>query len=159
MSVEASLPGPLSDTVGAGDSVHGTLLSEIDRLGLSGRALSELTTETLQEVLTLASQVAGVNCTRAGCQPPTREAVEVTETVPTCSTLLTTFPDACKLLAVTLSIISTLSTVAVLTNISSALLCIWNKDPKLCPLLLGTITMFARSGARLLWTNVASSEK
>ena len=75
VSVEASLPGPLSDTVGAGDSVHGTLLSEIDRLGLSGRALSELTAETLQDVLTLASQVAGVNCTRAGCQPPTREEV------------------------------------------------------------------------------------
>jgi fructokinase len=75
VSVEASLPGPLSDTVGAGDSVHGTLLSEIDRLGLSGHALSELNAESLREVLTLASRVAGVNCTRAGCQPPTREEV------------------------------------------------------------------------------------
>ena len=75
VSVEASMPGQLSDTVGAGDSVHGTLLSEIERLELSGRALSELTAETLQEVLTLASQEAGVNSTRAGCQPPTREEV------------------------------------------------------------------------------------
>ncbi len=40
--VSAFLPGLLSDTVGAGDSVNGTLLSEIDRLGLVGQQLSEL---------------------------------------------------------------------------------------------------------------------
>ena len=73
--VSASLPGPLSDTVGAGDSVHGTLLSEIDRLDLVGQQLSELNESQLTDVLLLASRVAGVNCTRAGCQPPTREEV------------------------------------------------------------------------------------
>jgi fructokinase len=73
--VSASLPGPLSDTVGAGDSVHGTLLSEIDRLGLVGQQLSELNEPQLTEILLLASRVAGVNCTRAGCQPPTRAEV------------------------------------------------------------------------------------
>ncbi|MDG1157251.1 MAG: carbohydrate kinase [Litorivicinaceae bacterium] len=76
VSVEASLPGPLSDTVGAGDSVQGTLLSEIDRLGLSDHALFELGAESLREILTFAARVAGVNCTRAGCQPPTREEVK-----------------------------------------------------------------------------------
>ena len=73
--VSASLPGPLSDTVGAGDSVHGTLLSEIDRLGLVGQQLSELNGSQLVEILLLASRVAGLNCTRAGCQPPTRAEV------------------------------------------------------------------------------------
>ncbi len=73
--VSASLPGPLSDTVGAGDSVHGTLLSEIDRLGLLGQQLSELNASQLTQILLLASRVAGVNCARAGCQPPTRKEV------------------------------------------------------------------------------------
>ncbi len=73
--VSASLPGPLSDTVGAGDSVHGTLLSEIDRLGLVGQQLSELNEAQLTKILLLASRVAGVNCTRTGCQPPTRKEV------------------------------------------------------------------------------------
>ena len=73
--VSASLPGPLSDTVGAGDSVHGTLLSEIDRLGLIGQQLSELNESQLTEILLLAARVAGVNCTRAGCQTPTRAEV------------------------------------------------------------------------------------
>jgi len=73
--VSASLPGPLSDTVGAGDSVHGTLLSEIDRLDLVGQQLSELNESQLTDMLLLASRVAGVNCTRAGCQPPTRAEI------------------------------------------------------------------------------------
>jgi len=77
ISAQASafLPGPLSDTVGAGDSVHGTLLSEIDRLGLVGQQLSELNESQLTDILLLASRVAGVNCTRPGCQPPTRAEV------------------------------------------------------------------------------------
>ena len=73
--VSAALPGPLSDTVGAGDSVHGALLSEIDRLDLVGQQLSELNGPQLEEILLLASRVAGVNCTRAGCQPPMRAEV------------------------------------------------------------------------------------
>lgn len=73
MNIEISLRGAKSDTVGAKDSVRGTLLSEIDRSGLFGNALSRLDADNLKEVLTLASQVAGVNCTRAGCRPQTRE--------------------------------------------------------------------------------------
>jgi len=76
--VGASLPGPLSDTVGAGDSVHGTLLAEIDRLQIAGDKLSQLNQPSLSEILTLASRVAGMNCTRAGCQPPTRKEVDAT---------------------------------------------------------------------------------
>ena len=73
--VDASLPGPLTDTVGAGDSVHGTLLAEIDRRRISGDELSQLDQLSLFEILTLASRVAGINCTRAGCQPPGRDEV------------------------------------------------------------------------------------
>lgn len=75
VSVPASLPGSLADTVGAGDSVHGTLLAEIDRLKITPREFADLDAETLEGILRLASQVAGVNCTRVGCQPPTREEI------------------------------------------------------------------------------------
>ena len=73
--MEAALPGKLVDVVGAGDSVHGTLLSETDRLGLTGKQVAYLDESQLHEILTLASKVAGVNCTRVGCQPPTRQEV------------------------------------------------------------------------------------
>ena len=72
-SAPAVLPGIMADTVGAGDSIHGTLLAEIDRLALSPESLAQLDQDTLDAMLTLATQVAGVNCTRVGCQPPTRE--------------------------------------------------------------------------------------
>jgi fructokinase len=75
VEVEATLPGLLVDVVGAGDSVHGALLSEIDRLGLMGQQLAHLDVSRLNGILTLASRVAGVNCTRVGCQPPTRQEV------------------------------------------------------------------------------------
>ena len=55
--------------------MHGTFLSEIDRLGLVGQQLSELNESQLTKILVLASRVAGVNCKRAGCQPPTRKEV------------------------------------------------------------------------------------
>ena len=75
VEVEAALPGKLVDVVGAGDTVQGTLLSEIDRLGLVGQQLAHLDASQLNEILTLASRAAGVNCTRVGCQPPTRQEV------------------------------------------------------------------------------------
>lgn len=73
--VSASLPGMLVDTVGAGDSVQGTLIAEVDRLGLDRQGLAGLNSSDLHDLLTLAAQVAGVNCTRTGCQPPTRDEV------------------------------------------------------------------------------------
>jgi len=75
VEVDATLPGLLVDVVGAGDSVHGALLSEIDRLGLMGQQLAHLDVSRLKGILTLASRVAGINCTRVGCQPPTRQEV------------------------------------------------------------------------------------
>jgi fructokinase len=73
--VPAVLPGVLADTVGAGDSLHGALLSEIERLNLIGDQMSRLDKDQLSEILTFAAQAAGINCTRAGCQPPTRQEI------------------------------------------------------------------------------------
>ena len=74
-AVSAYLPGQLLDTVGAGDTVQGTLLSELDRLSLNPESLRDLDQVTLESILTLAAQVAGINCTRTGCQPPTLDEV------------------------------------------------------------------------------------
>ena len=74
-AVSAYLPGQLLDTVGAGDTVQGTLLSELNRLSLNPESLEALDQVTLESILTLAAQVAGINCTRAGCQPPTLDEV------------------------------------------------------------------------------------
>ncbi|HCL69305.1 MAG TPA: hypothetical protein DIC49_07285 [Gammaproteobacteria bacterium] len=73
--VPAVLPGVLADTVGAGDSLHGALLSEIERLNLMGDQMSGLDRDQLLEILIFAVQAAGINCTRAGCQPPTRQEI------------------------------------------------------------------------------------
>ena len=71
----AYLPGQLLDTVGAGDTVQGALLSELDRLSLNPESLRALDQVTLESILTLAAQIAGINCTRLGCQPPTLDEV------------------------------------------------------------------------------------
>ena len=73
--VPAVLPGVLADTVGAGDSLHGALLSEIERLNLIGDQMLRLDKDQLSNILTFAAQAAGINCTRAGCQPPTRQQI------------------------------------------------------------------------------------
>jgi hypothetical protein len=58
-----------------------------------------------------------------------------------------TVPLALMLPCEMLFIISTLSTVAPLMNISSELLSIWNKDPKALSCALGTITIELICGA------------
>ena len=60
---------------------------------------------------------------------------------------VTTVPDATNWLAPSAVIIYTSSTVAPLMKISSAAESIWNRDPKLCPDWLGTITAVSKSGA------------
>ncbi|HAN80012.1 MAG TPA: hypothetical protein DCQ47_01035 [Gammaproteobacteria bacterium] len=73
--VPSVLPGVIADTVGAGDSLHGALLSEIERLNLIGDQMAQLDANQLSEILTFSAQSAGINCTRVGCQPPTRQEV------------------------------------------------------------------------------------
>jgi fructokinase len=70
-------PPQFGDTVGAGDSMMaGTLtaLAELDALQ-PGR-LAALDGETLTDVLRFGAVVAGLNCAKKGCHPPSRAQVD-----------------------------------------------------------------------------------
>ncbi|GAB4116689.1 MAG: carbohydrate kinase [Roseiflexaceae bacterium] len=63
----------LADTVGAGDTFNGGFLVALaEREALSRQALAELAPDQLSAALRMASAAAALNCTRAGCDPPTR---------------------------------------------------------------------------------------
>jgi fructokinase len=65
-------PGPIEDTVGAGDTFQAALLAGLSRMGaLDPAALSGLDGDSLRDLGQWAAQAAGVTCSRAGCQPPT----------------------------------------------------------------------------------------
>lgn len=67
----------LADTIGAGDSFNGGLLSGLLERGVKSReALLQLPAERLQETLRYAAAVAALTCTRPGADPPRREVVE-----------------------------------------------------------------------------------
>lgn len=62
------------DAVGAGDTVTGTLLAQLAARGLTDKAsVAALDADTIKELLTFSMGAAAVNCTRAGCNPPTPE--------------------------------------------------------------------------------------
>ena len=63
--------GTLIDTVGAGDTFMGTVLSDLNGAGLlTQTALSELTPVRLKDLLSRAAKAAALNCRREGCDPP-----------------------------------------------------------------------------------------
>ena len=65
------------DTVGAGDSFMGAALVWIAERGISDlEGLWELSSEMLAELLEFATHAASINCTRAGCSPPTRDEID-----------------------------------------------------------------------------------
>lgn len=67
----------LADTVGAGDSFTATLLAGLAELGaLSPTGLETLTPDALTALLRRANIAAAFNCTREGCNPPTRDELE-----------------------------------------------------------------------------------
>ena len=69
--VPAHPVGTLIDTVGAGDTFMGTVLSDLNGAGLlTQTALSELTPVRLKDLLSRAAKAAAVNCGREGCDPP-----------------------------------------------------------------------------------------
>lgn len=73
----APLGGTLRDTVGAGDTFSGTLLSSLASDGrLSGNALRAMSCSEVAALLKRASGAAAINCQRVGCDPPTREEVD-----------------------------------------------------------------------------------
>ena len=69
--VPAHPVGTLIDTVGAGDTFMGTVLSDLNGAGLlTQTALSELTPVRLKDLLSRAAKAAAINCGREGCDPP-----------------------------------------------------------------------------------------
>lgn len=74
------LPGfkvDVVDTVGAGDSFSGGLLTSLAELGVGGReALMQVSSDQLETSLRFAAAVSAINCTRAGADPPDRATVE-----------------------------------------------------------------------------------
>ena len=67
----------VADTVGAGDSFDGGLLTQLAELGVTSRsALMSLAQDDLAEILRFAVAVAALNCSRPGADPPRRAEVE-----------------------------------------------------------------------------------
>lgn len=66
----------LADTVGAGDTFNaGLLVGLAERDALSRTTLLQMDRAALAETLRLASAAAALNCTRPGCDPPSRSMV------------------------------------------------------------------------------------
>ena len=64
--------GALVDTVGAGDTFQAAALAWL----WHAHALRVAVTPSMaSDLLVFANRAAAINCARAGCQPPTREAV------------------------------------------------------------------------------------
>ena len=73
------VPSPrvqVADTVGAGDTIMGSLLADLMARGLTTKpALSQVGTDTLGQMLTYAAMAAAINCESVGCAPPHRDTV------------------------------------------------------------------------------------
>lgn len=65
----------VSDTIGAGDTIMGSLLAAIERAGLNAGQLGQATESQWHEILTLAAAAAAITCSRTGAQPPTLDEV------------------------------------------------------------------------------------
>lgn len=76
--VPAGAPeGGIKDTVGAGDSFHGALLTWLDRNGYMVRdALATLEHDTLEDALSFAARIAAITCSRSGAEPPYASEIE-----------------------------------------------------------------------------------
>lgn len=71
-------PPVFGDTVGAGDSLMAGILSWLGENGyLAKDKLATLDSAQLAEMLRFGAVVAGLNCGRKGCNPPTRPEVEL----------------------------------------------------------------------------------
>ncbi len=76
----ARVPAPhvaIVDTVGAGDTLMGTLLATLAMAGRTAPgALGSLGADELRATLVRAVAAAALNCTASGCVPPERAAVD-----------------------------------------------------------------------------------
>ncbi|MDR0561873.1 MAG: carbohydrate kinase [Spirochaetaceae bacterium] len=67
----------VADTIGAGDTFHGGLLSWLELKGKMSRSdIAALAPEELQEALLFANKAASLVCTRRGAEPPSFAEVE-----------------------------------------------------------------------------------
>jgi len=70
-------PPVFGDTVGAGDSLMAGILTILEEQGdLKPGRLSQLDQAALEKVLRFGAVVAGLNCGKKGCNPPTRGEVD-----------------------------------------------------------------------------------
>ncbi|MEQ8601333.1 MAG: PfkB family carbohydrate kinase [Devosia sp.] len=70
-------PEVFGDTVGAGDSLMAGILSWLGEAGaLKPGGLAALDASQLADMLRFGAVVAGINCSRIGCQPPSRAEVD-----------------------------------------------------------------------------------
>lgn len=70
-------PPVFGDTVGAGDSLMAGILTWLGEAGaLRAGGMAGLDEGQLQAMLRFGAVVAGINCGRKGCQPPSRDEVD-----------------------------------------------------------------------------------
>ena len=73
----SATPTDVTDTVGAGDSFTGALLTWLHRRDVGGRsAVLALSAEDWREALQFSSMVAAVTCSRVGADPPWASEME-----------------------------------------------------------------------------------
>ena len=67
----------VADTVGAGDTLMGSMLVWITEKGLGSSAdFATLGEDGLEDMLRFATVAAAINCTRVGCNPPARAEID-----------------------------------------------------------------------------------
>jgi len=73
-----AVPTVVSDTVGAGDSIHSAVLAWLSRTGrLSLSGLDGLGKSDLEAMLDFAVRVAAKTCSRPGADPPHADEIEL----------------------------------------------------------------------------------
>lgn len=76
-AVPATPVADLADTVGAGDTFTATLLAGLADAGLlSPQGLERIAPDRLTALIHRAATAAALNCTREGCDPPTRAELD-----------------------------------------------------------------------------------
>ena len=65
---------PVADTIGAGDTFHGAILAYFHEKGWFDKTtIARLSREELEKLGEYANKAAGINCSRSGANPPTKE--------------------------------------------------------------------------------------
>ncbi|WJZ03528.1 carbohydrate kinase family protein [Corynebacterium freiburgense] len=75
-----SPPVTVQDTIGAGDTIMGALLAQIELYGGADprQFIADLTADQWRELLQYAATAAAITCSRVGANPPTRSEVDHT---------------------------------------------------------------------------------